>query len=250
MVYYLGLSLLSNNRDNPRKAERREILSAGARRILSQLEGRPLTEDDIATDAAGRPFFPNSDTDFSVSHSGNLAAVSLAAGKNPRTGCDVELVRPRAGARAIAEIFFSVPERDYIESGGGFDETRFYQIWTLKECFLKLRGLSVFDMADTPSFVMNKNQPRSTTEFWYENQPSLRETPCNSVVNILLEQISFHLYELSGNAGERYILATAIEGTEMEPPEIRWFSQSSLDCNNIANINAAPSPAETVSPKI
>jgi len=155
----------------------------------------------------------------------------LAAGKSLRTGCDVELVRPRAGAGKIAEEFFSVPERDYIESGGCFDETRFYQIWTLKECFLKLRGLSVFDMAGAPSFIISKNQPRSTTEFWYENQPSLRETPCNSVVNILL-------YELTGNAGERYILAAAIEGIEMEQPEIRWFSQETLNCKCIARIGS------------
>ena len=229
MVYYLGLSLLSNKHDSPRKAERRELLSAEARRILSQLEGRPLAEDDIAADAAGRPFFPNRDTDFSISHSGALAAVSLARGKNPRTGCDVELVRSRAGAPAIAEEFFTAPEREYIESGGRFDETRFYQIWTLKECFLKLRGFSVFDMAGAPSFIINKNQPRSTTGFWYENQLSLRVTPCNSVVNI-------HLYEFTGNAGERYILAVALEGTEMEQPEIRWFSQEVLDCRCIAKI--------------
>jgi phosphopantetheinyl transferase len=222
MVYYLGLSLLSNKHGNPRKAERRELLSAEARRILSQLEGRPLARDDVATDAAGRPFFPNRDTDFSISHSGALAAVSLAAGKNLRTGCDVELVRPRAGARAIAEEFFTVPEREYIESGGSFDITRFYHIWTLKECFLKLRGLSVFDMAGAPCFIISKNQPRST----------------------------FHLYELSGSAGERYILATALAGTETEPPEIRWFSQEALGCISIANVNAAPSPAETVRPKI
>jgi phosphopantetheinyl transferase len=247
MVYYLGLSLLSNKHDNPHKAGRQKLLSAEARRILSQLEGRPLVQDDIARDAAGRPFFPNRDTDFSISHSGALAAVSLVRGKNLRTGCDVELVRPRAGAPAIAEEFFTAPERDYIESGGSFEETRFYQIWTLKECFLKLRGFSVFDMTDAPSFLISKNQPRSTRrtydsrntanrrfEFWYKNQLFLRETPCNSVVNI-------HLYELTGNTGERYMLATAIAGTETEQPEIRWFSQETLDCRSIANINTAPS---------
>jgi len=233
MSYYLNLSILSNNLNNLPKTDRTRRLSAEARRILSRFEGRPLARDDIARDTAGRPFFPNRAMDFSISHSGNLAAVSLVAGKNLRTGCDVELVRPRAKAPAIAENYFSAPERNYIESGGVFDVTRFYQIWTLKECFLKLRGLSVFDMAGAPSFVISKNQPRRNTESWYENQLSLRETPCNSVVNILFGQISFHLYELTGNAGERYILATAVKGTEMEQPEIRWFSQEALDCRCI-----------------
>jgi phosphopantetheinyl transferase len=223
MLYYLNLSILSNNPNNLPKIERTQQLSAEARRILSQFEGRPLTNEDIARETSGRPFFPNRDMDFSISHSGALAAVSLVTGggKNLRTGCDVELVRPRAGAGKIAREFFTAPERDYIENGGSFDLTRFYQIWTLKECFLKLRGLSVFDMPAAPSFIISKNQPRSTrrnTEF------GLRETPCNSVVN-------FHLYELTGNADERYILATALAGTEAEQPEIRWFSQPLGDCH-------------------
>jgi len=35
--------------------------------------------------------------------------------------------------------------------------------------------------------------------------------------------ISFNLYEFTGNAGERYIVATALEGTAIEQPEIRWL---------------------------
>jgi len=234
MLYYLNLSILSNNPNKLPKTGRTQRLSAEARRILSQFEGRPLTNEDIARETSGRPFFPNRDMDFSISHSGALAAVSLVtgSGKNLRTGCDVELVRPRAGAGRIAREFFTAPERDYIESGGNFDLTRFYQIWTLKECFLKLRGLSVFDMPAAPSFIISKNQPH------------------NSVVNILSGQISFHLYELSGGAGEQYIVATAIDGAEEREPEIRWFSQEALDCSSIANIKAALSPAETVRPKM
>jgi len=198
MSYYLNLSLLSNKQDNPHGTERQKNVSAEARRILSLCENRPITNEDIAREAGGRPFFPDSDTDFSISHSGALAAVSLVRGKNLRTGCDVELVRPRANAQAIAQEFFTAPERDYIGFGSDFDLTRFYQIWTLKECFLKLRGLSVFDINSAPSFISNASP------------------------------LSFNLYELTGNTGERYILATAIEGTDIEQPEIRWFSQDFL----------------------
>jgi phosphopantetheinyl transferase len=235
MSYYLNLSILSNNHNNHQKrANRRKLQSAEARRILSLCEGRPVKEDDIAKDAAGRPFFHDheghGDTDFSISHSGSLAAVSLVKGKNLRTGCDVELVRPRPKAKEITEVFFSVFEREYIESQGRFDGTRFYQIWTLKECFLKLRGLSVFDMACAPSFISGKDS------FSF-----------GAAVPVPL---FFNLYELSCGGGEDYMLATAFEGTEEEQPEIRWFSQDSFDCKSIAKIKAALNPAETVSPKI
>jgi hypothetical protein len=238
MSYYINLSILSNNLNNQHKRiEYRKLLSAEARRILSLCEGRPIGEDDIDRDAAGRPFFSalnvqSRDTDFSISHSGIFAAVSLVRGKNLRTGCDVELVRPRPRAGEIAQEFFSAPERAYIESGGSFDGARFYQIWTLKECFLKLRGLSVLDMAGAPSFVSGEDQCR----FAFGASVS--------------SPLSFNLYELSGGAGGMYMLAAAVEGTEAEQPEIRWFSQDSLACKSIAKIKAAPSPAETVSPKI
>jgi 4'-phosphopantetheinyl transferase len=71
-----------------------------------------------------------------------------------QTGCDIQLVQTRANTKKIAEEFFSVSEREYIfsQDGNQYNETRFFEIWTLKECFLKLRGLSVFDMAKVPSF--------------------------------------------------------------------------------------------------
>jgi 4'-phosphopantetheinyl transferase len=229
MPYYINLSILSNNLNNQHKMpKRRKLLSAEARRILSLCEGRLIKEDDIYREETGRPFFPDSDTDFSISHSGDLAAVSLVRGKNLRTGCDVELVRPRPRAKEIAKNFFSIYERNYIEPDGNFDEMRFFQIWTLKECFVKLCGLSVFDIEHTPSFICDEGQ------FVFKAD--------------VASPISFNLYELSGR--ECYMLATALEGTEIDQPEIRWFSQDSLDCKSIAKIKAAPSPAETVNPKI
>jgi phosphopantetheinyl transferase len=206
MSYYLNLSVLSNNLNNQQKRlERRKLLSAEARRILSLCEGRSIKDEDMAREASGRPFFPDSDTDFSISHSGSLASVSLVKGKNLRTGCDIELVRPRARAKEIAQEFFTAQERKYIESDSLSDGTRFYQIWTLKECFLKLHGLSVFDMVSVPSFITDEES-----------------------LNTRFGQISFNLYELTGNDDEHYIVAAAIKGGEERQPEIRWFSKDFL----------------------
>ena len=230
--YYLGLSILSTIGDTSvngagdhvtgdnvtYKKPERQKLSAEARRILSLFEGRPLEESDIAREAQGRPFFPGREANFSIAHSGALAAVSYTRGKNLRTGCDVERVRPRAGAGKIAEKSFSATEKNYVFPQGKFDETRFYEIWVLKECYIKLRGLSVFDMSACPSFISEKN------EFAFSAAISC--------------PLSFCLYELSGS-GERYILAAALEGTEPQQPEIRWFSQSPLAYKMLHTICAA-----------
>ncbi|MDR2952791.1 MAG: 4'-phosphopantetheinyl transferase superfamily protein [Treponema sp.] len=202
------------------------MLSAEARRALSLLEGGPLAGKDIAQDGRGRPFFPARDADFSITHSGALAAVSLARGA--RTGCDAELVRPRTRAAEIADSFFSVSEREYIFSGRGCKHKKFYQIWTLKECFLKLKGLSVFDMAKVPSFIHEG-------DFAFSGAAA--------------SPLAFYLYEL-GDADDCYVLAAAFEGTARERPEVKWFSHYSLPCKSIAKINAPLNPAETVRPKM
>lgn len=231
MSFYIGLSLLSNSWHKSKNGQL--SLKAESRRILSCLEGRPLTEGEIARDEKGRPFLPESPGDFNISHSGAIAAVSLATGNALHTGIDVQITRPRLSAREIAEAFFTSPERAYIFSSRSaqMEKSRFFEIWALKECFLKLRGLSVFDMASVPSFI----------------DAGGRHFAFGEAVPLPL---SFYLYRLEGQPGECYTLAAAIEGNEQPSPEIRWFSQSFLPCRSIAKIKAALSPAKTVKPKM
>ena len=264
-IYYIGLSLLSNNEpgDNgPRKKRLKTAARAEARRILSWFNGSPIGDDEIAREENNRPFFLDHRADFNVSHSGNMAAVSLVKsgimGKKSndrsfpslrsrevklRTGIDIELVRPDVKIREIAEEFFTLEERDYIffhneTSGQTFrgsdtDIARFFQIWTLKECFLKLRGFSVLDMRQAPSFI--KRNGTSSFEFAFCGS---RSSP-----------ISFFLYELTG-PNERYTLASDVEGTAKLQPKINWFSQALLPLRSKAEIKAAHSPEETVNPKM
>jgi hypothetical protein len=224
---------LSTNK-MPQTGGRRIMLRKEGRQILSLLDERPVTENDITTTESGRPFFPGRQADFSISHSGALAVVSFAKGENLRTGCDVELVRPRANAAKIAESFFSSAEREYIFEKNKDAEIRFFKIWTLKECFLKLRALSVFEMEKAPSFIGDDG-----LFSFYEDD--LRETSSPSLI--------FYLYELSSDSNTRYVLASALEGDNLLKPEIRWFSQYFLPVRSIAEIKAAAKPADTVSPK-
>jgi phosphopantetheinyl transferase len=221
----------------------KELFSAEWRRILSLMTGRSLCDNDIALEEKGRPYFPGGKEDFNISHSGALTAVSLVYGEKLHVGCDVELVKPRAGAIKIAEKVFTKHERDYVISASQKQNglTAFFEVWTLKECYLKLKGLTVFDMKKTPSFVCEKDGG-----FHFA-----LSTATDAAVD---KPLSFYLYELKGASGEWYILAAAIEGTEQLHPEISWYSQptlssqSTLRARSIAEIKAAISPAETVSP--
>ena len=227
MIYYIGLSILSNNDKSLKKQS-----SVEARRILSNFENRNINENDFSNEAGGRPFFPDKDVDFNISHSGNIVAVSYISKKNIRVGCDIEKVKPRKNIAKIAKDKFSDSEYKYLNSNGIFSDKNFIKLWTLKECFIKLRGLSVFDMTNIPSFIKH-NEEDKTFDFSF----------CGNTEKML----TFRLYELSNNNNDtgaentNYILAEGIEGEYLKP-EIIWLSPSSLtlDCKRIAEIKTVP----------
>jgi len=93
----------------------------------------------------------------------------------------------------------------------------------IKKCFIKLRGFFVFDMKSAPSFVNDER-------FDFDEIVSL--------------QLAFRLYEFSGDNGERYILATATEGTIEPKPEIRGWGLSDFLCKWPSAIRTAPIPSQ------
>ena len=237
--FSIGLSFLSS--DTQKGTGRKELYSAEARRILALLDGNPLKDNALSLEGNGRPYFSDRHADFNISHSGNIAAVSYISGLEQRTGCDIELVRSKVNARGIAELYFSPFEIDYVfasigktrdidntGSSIGESEVRFFTIWTLKECFLKLRGLSVFNMRDTPSFISRQGL------FTFDTK--------------VFSPVAFYVYELRGE-NETYLLSAAIEGNGGGPPEIRWFSHTRLPERSVVEIKAALNPTDTVSPK-
>ncbi|HEX5712196.1 MAG TPA: 4'-phosphopantetheinyl transferase superfamily protein [Solirubrobacterales bacterium] len=73
---------------------------------------------------------------WSASHSGDLAAVAIASA---RVGLDLELERERPRWERIAERFFNPEERRALAGS----PTRFLELWTLKEAYLKALGLGL-----------------------------------------------------------------------------------------------------------
>ena len=92
-------------------------------------------------DAHGRPRLRHAQLDCSWSHSGERLLVACAAGL--RVGADLEVVRPRANALALARRFFAAEEIDWLQGrgdGARAPERDFLRLWCAKEAVLKAHG--------------------------------------------------------------------------------------------------------------
>lgn len=210
-----------------------QALSAEGRRILRLLD----RDYPLAYEAGGRPFFADHHADFNISHSRNMAALAWRANAETadrprRVGCDIQYADPRKRHAAVSRHFFLPPEQDYIAAASGEGEAlrRFYRVWVLKEAWLKMRGLSAAEMAKAPAFSIGGE--------------------VSGKAGAALPPDCF-LYEIDAPAGERYMLALVCgQGYSGEAPVFRWFSALPAAVTRIADIYAAHSPANTVTPNM
>jgi len=80
--------------------------------------------------------------EFNLTHTRGLVAVAFTRGLP--IGIDAEIVEPLRANSGIAERFFSVPEIEYLSKvePAKYDRA-FFQFWTLKEAYIKARGLGM-----------------------------------------------------------------------------------------------------------
>lgn len=93
----------------------------------------------IALAEHGKPFLPHyQHLHYNLSDTHGFA---LAAFWDQPVGVDVELIRPIDQIQLIADRYFSVSDRLFIED----DSERFLLLWTRKEAVLKLTGIGLTD---------------------------------------------------------------------------------------------------------
>lgn len=82
---------------------------------------------------------PHAGHDCNWSHSGD--GLLLAMGEGVRVGVDLERVRARPRAQALAERYFTPPEARWLASWADADRGRaFLRLWCAKEAVLKAHG--------------------------------------------------------------------------------------------------------------
>ncbi|HEV2621544.1 MAG TPA: 4'-phosphopantetheinyl transferase superfamily protein [Frateuria sp.] len=108
--------------------------------LLGAYLGRDAGSVHLVNGEYGRPGLAEASAlDFNWSHSGSLALVALARGMAP--GVDVERLRPRPRAWALAQRYFTPAEVAALARlAPGEREAAFLRLWTAKEAVLKALG--------------------------------------------------------------------------------------------------------------
>ncbi|MBN1944512.1 MAG: 4'-phosphopantetheinyl transferase superfamily protein [Bradymonadales bacterium] len=108
---------------------------------------------------------------FSLSHTAGLAALLVTTSE--RAGLDVEAPQSNRRILQIARYAFSPDEVEEIEKmDQETQQRRFYEYWTLKEAYLKARGLGLSLPMSGLSFRMNAEGVSATFSPQLEDDPS------------------------------------------------------------------------------
>jgi 4'-phosphopantetheinyl transferase len=147
-------SLMSEQEHNKEQSFRFEkdrhsymLTRALVRIVLSQFATIAAKDWIFKTNLYGRPEISNDDPSikeivFNISHTKGLIILGVTHGN--ALGVDVENVLHRKAPIEIAKNFFSRKEiEDILSLPEGRQQKRFFQYWTLKEAYIKARGVGL-----------------------------------------------------------------------------------------------------------
>lgn len=133
------------------QAHRREYLHSHyfLRRILSKEVKADPAQLRFAADEFGKPWLDGQCLNFNLSHTAGVAACTVSTGHV--CGVDVERRKPLPDMAPVVARNFSLAERALIEgTTPSAREALFFRIWTLKEAYIKARGVGL--SADLTAF--------------------------------------------------------------------------------------------------
>ena len=145
------------------------IAHALLRSTLSALGDRPPASWRFATGPYGKPALADSapPLSFNLSHARGLVACAVAARAD--VGLDIESIRRATNWRGIASRYFSSAELAEIDRAEPERQAvRFFELWTLKEAFVKALGVGL-------------SQPLSAMTFSAERPDAITFAPPSDV---------------------------------------------------------------------
>lgn len=130
------------------------------RKVLARYTDLSPEAVELLRTDKGKPYLPHSDIHFSLSHSGHW--VVLAVSKVEFVGVDIEERCATRDLPGIAENYYHPQEFARMQLLP--DEARidyFYQLWTLKEAFLKAIGAGISAGLEKIQFELMENKIRA-----------------------------------------------------------------------------------------
>ena len=110
----------------------------------------------------GRPYIDpamnQQGLDFNISHTNNRVGCALALGR--RVALDLELISRSANMDAVAKRQFAPAEQAQFFNCSAEDRQRlFFQFWTLKEAYIKVKGMGLTENPSAFSFDLTAESP-------------------------------------------------------------------------------------------
>lgn len=112
------------------------------RKVLARYAGVAPEAVEFLRGDKGKPYLPQREIHFSLSHSGHWAL--LAVSKIELIGVDIEAVSSTRDLTGIAESYYHPQEFAQLQRlTGSAQHDYFYRLWTLKEAFFKATGTGI-----------------------------------------------------------------------------------------------------------
>lgn len=142
--------------------------------LLSSYAGVPPADWRFGAGRYGKPFLAGPAADlqiaFNLSHTKGLVAAAFTAGAD--VGVDVERLARRTATMDVARRFFARTEVAALERApDAAREETFFAFWTLKEAYLKARGLGLSVPLGAFAFDLATDPPRVSFEAPIDDRP-------------------------------------------------------------------------------
>ena len=142
------------------------------RQTLAGYLNQPASGIDFVIEAHGRPELPGRPLRFNMTHTKGLVACVVTAVDD--CGVDAEPIGRHADHTLVAKNVFTDSERAAIAAVPESMRTqKFFQFWTLKEAYIKARGLGLSLPLREISFALDEGAPTVTFGPRIQDEPSL-----------------------------------------------------------------------------
>ena len=128
------------------------------RNTLSRYHDRSPRQWEFRLGTYGKPEIANFEMPFffNVSHSAQLAVCAVT--QIGRVGVDLERTDRVCAAERIAQRFFDLPEvAMLLQLTGESRQKRFFELWTLKEAYLKAKGVGLRQPLNSMRFFLQSD---------------------------------------------------------------------------------------------